>query len=134
MTTLADLNSVNEVIQYRSAADRWIVTPTIISRSLGWPIQKAAESLESLCNGDEHRLKPVLSSYCTHCDAQISTTHLASEILSGQSPTAECRSCYGDFRCSIFNTFIEYHIEKTFRNANIAGKEVAGDPSRDARR
>jgi len=132
--TLADMNSVDEVIRDRLASGRWVVSPTIASQALSWPVDRAARALDSLYRSDGDRLTLCLSSYCDHCGAQNSATAYSTKLISSEQALVTCATCFESFPVTLDNTRVEYHINSTHRGAGDVGKESAGVPTTDARR
>lgn len=132
--TLADMRSVDDVIQARVDRGRWVVSPSIASKALKWPIARAALALSELHHSDSHRLVLQLSAICDHCHALNPITGGEENLAAGRAVLMECTSCGLSYPATQDNTLVEYHIHSAHRRSGDAGKESTSDPTTDTRR
>jgi hypothetical protein len=132
--TLADMRSVDEVIQARVDRGRWVVSPSIASKALKWPIARAALALSELHHSDSHRLVLHLSAICDHCHAHNPITSGEEKLAAGRTVLMGCASCGQSYSATQDNTLVEYHIHSAHRKSGDARKETTSDPSTDTRR
>ena len=132
--TLADMRSVEDVIQTRLAAGRWVVSPSIASKALQWPLARAAGALAELHHTDSYRLVLHLSAICDHCHALNRISAGEDDLVNGGELHLECRICQQAYSATLDNTIVEYHIHSTHRTPDAARKESTSEPAKDARR